>query len=438
MDVFDKFTLEKIGQVKKTPLTGIADLGRRLPESAGSFSSVEMEDRKLIIEKLSSLIAAFSEELAALVTAETGKPIEYSRTEVTDSLNTLRRLASGLTEHQEDGLFSSNGSFPRNPGLSGSLLYRAGYAHPALDFIMATGIGLSTGMAVVFVPDRFAPLSPGMILGKLMGELPEGLVNIVIAEGAALNKVMESANFGTYGFSGKPSDLNGFVKRIGIRNYFSSLQENYPVIIWDEENIDSIIEEVTTSSYYSGNCYYDRAWKVIVKKEIFEYAKNRIAEISGNINVGDPRDPMNSMGPVTDSNELLAASIFSGKVKSGLGEVVMDGKVEGNVMRPTFVVPGERIDLENPNIGVPFTMLAEADSIDGAIEQANYVTPGSGCALYVNDIDIVKNTVGRLNYSSVYINTLPRRNTVMSMVPRISFGLPGNPHELKPQKRLII
>ena len=437
MDVFDKFTLEKIGRVKNTTAAVIADLNSKISEAAVSYEKVEMDDRKAIIEKLSSYIETFSDDLAALVTSETGKPIGYSRIEVASSVDALRRMAAGLALQAEEKDFSHTGSFPRNSATVGSLIFRAGYMTPALDFVTALGIGLSTGMGVVFVPHGLTPLSAGMISEKVAEALPAGLINLVNADNTTFNKLLGSVHFETFGFSGKPDDFNNAVKRIGVMNYFSNLHENYPVIIWEEENVDSIVEEITASAFYSGSCYYDRAWKVIVKKEIMEYVKNRIVEISGSINVGDPRDPLNSMGPVTDSNELLAASVFSTRVKSDLGEVAMGGKIDGNVMSPTLVIPEKKIGLTNTDIGAPLTLLMEADSIEDAIHMANNLLPGSKCVMYTNDIEVMKSTVPRLNYASVHINSLPEADSVISMSPMISHG-PIAMNELKPRNRLIL
>ncbi len=415
MDVFDKFSLKKKGKIQKTSMSAIASLEHRAYLAANSYYNSDMAERRRLIEKFSVSVESFSNELADLVTSETGKPIEYSRNELSESIHALKTIESAITAQADRGNFSNTGSLPGNPALAGPLIFKASYANPALDFITASGISLFTGKALVFVPSTIAPLSAAVILEKSAGIFPADMINIVNVDEAGFSKLLTSVNFNTFGFSGKPSDFTDVMRKVGIRGSLSRFYENYPVIIWDKENVDSIIEDVTASSFYAGSCYFNRAWKVIVKSDIMEYVRNRMLEISGRIRVGDPMDPMNSMGPVADSKELLAASVFSGMVKSDLGETALAGKVQGNVMEPMLVIPRKRIEFSNPNIGAPLTLLTKADSIEEAITIANNRLPGSNCSLYIDQIDTMKSAVARLNYASVHVNDLPGKNEVLSM-----------------------
>lgn len=438
MDVFDKFSLKKIGRIQKTSMAAIESLEHRAYLAANSYYNSDMAERRRLIEKFSISLDSYSNELVDLVTSETGKPIEYSRNELSESIHALKTIESAITAQVDNGNFSNTGSLPRNPALAGPLIFKASYANPALDFITASGFSIFTGKALVFVPSTIAPLSASVILEKSAGIFPADMINIANVDEAGFNKLLTSVNFDTFGFSGKPSDLADVMRKAGIRGSLSRYYENYPVIIWDDENVDSIIEDVTASSFYAGSCFYNRAWKVIVKSDIMDYVKNRMLEIAGRIGVGDPMDPLNSMGPVADSKELLAASIFSGMVKSDLGETALAGKVQGNVMEPMLVIPRKRIEFQNPNIGAPLTLLAKADSIEEAITMANNRLPGSNCSLYIDHIDTMKNAVARLNYASVHVNDLPGKNEVLSMFMGM-FNQPiSNLGDLVARNRLII
>ena len=438
MDVFDKFSLKKIGRIQKTSMAAIESLEHRAYLAANSYYNSDMAERRRLIEKFSISLDSYSNELVDLVTSETGKPIEYSRNELSESIHALKTIESAITAQVDNGNFSNTGSLPRNPALAGPLIFKASYANPALDFITASGISLFTGKSLVFVPSIIAPLSASVILEKSAGIFPADMINIANVDEAGFNKLLTSVNFNTFGFSGKPSDFKDVMRKVGIRSSLSRYYENYPVIIWDDENVDNIIEDVTASSFYAGSCFYNRAWKVIVKSDIMDYVKNRMLEIAGRIGVGDPMDPLNSMGPVADSKELLAASIFSGMVKSDLGETALAGKVQGNVMEPMLVIPRKRIEFQNPNIGAPLTLLAKADSIEEAITMANNRLPGSNCSLYIDHIDTMKNAVARLNYASVHVNDLPGKNEVLSMFMGM-FNQPiSNLGDLVARNRLII
>lgn len=438
MDVFDKFSLKKNGEIQKTSMSAIASLEQKAHLAANSYYNLDASERGKIIEKFSSSVESFSDELAVLVTSETGKPIEYSRNEVSDSINALKMMGSAITTQADEDNLSNTGTLPRNPAVAGSIIFKAGYANPALDFITASGISLFTGMTLVFVPSAIAPLSAAVILEKSAGIFPDNMINIVNVDKAGFSKVLNSVRFNKLGFSGKPSDFSDIMRKVGICSYLSRYYENYPVIIWDEENVDSIIDDVAASSFYAGSCYYNRAWKVIVKSNIMDYVRNRMLEICGKIRVGDPMDPMNSMGPVSDSKELLAASVFSGMIKNDLGDIALAGKVNGNVMEPTLVIPRKMVEFQDPNIAAPLTLLTKADSIEEAINMANNRLAGSSCSLYIDRTETMKSTVSRLNYASVYVNAMPTRNELLSMYVGISNQPVSNFGVLKARNRLII
>jgi acyl-CoA reductase-like NAD-dependent aldehyde dehydrogenase len=438
MDVIDKFSLKKKGKIQKTSLSAITSLENRTYLAANSYYNLDIIERRRLIESFSVSVESLSNELADLVTSETGKPIESSRNELSESIHALKKIESAITDQADKGNFSNTGSVLRNPALAGPLIYKASYADPALDFTTASGISLFTGKPLVFVPSTIAPLTATVILEKTAQIFPADMINIVNVDEAGFSKLLNSVNFNTFGFSGKPADFKDVMRKVGIRGSLYRFYENYPVIIWDEENIDSIIEDVTISSFYAGSCYFNRAWKIIVKSDIIDYVRNRMLEISSKLRVGDPMDPMNSMGPVADSKELLAASVFSGMVKSDLGETALAGKVQGNLMEPMLVIPRKRLEFSNPNIGAPLTLLTKADSIEEAVAMANNRLPGSYCSLYIDHIDTMKSAVARLNYASVHVNDLPGKNEVLSMRMGILDQPISDLGELVAKNRLII
>ena len=123
MDVFDKFSLKKIGKIQKTSMSAIASLEHRAYLAANSYYNSDMAERRELIENFAVSLDSYSNELADLVTSETGKPIEYSRNELAESIHALKMIESAITAQVDMGNFSNTGSLPRNPALAGPLIF---------------------------------------------------------------------------------------------------------------------------------------------------------------------------------------------------------------------------------------------------------------------------------------------------------------------------
>ncbi|GAB3862850.1 hypothetical protein GCM10027610_108100 [Dactylosporangium cerinum] len=142
--------------------------------------------RARVLAEVSRLIETHAEELAGLITAETGKPITASRAEVARAVITARLSAeeAGRLPGETvplDAVEAGDGTFAFTmPGPLGIVAAVTPFNFPLNLVLHKVGPALAAGCAVVLKPSEHAPLTAGRLTALFeRAGLPAGWLNLV-------------------------------------------------------------------------------------------------------------------------------------------------------------------------------------------------------------------------------------------------------------------
>jgi succinylglutamic semialdehyde dehydrogenase len=268
-----------------------------------------LEQRIAICQRFRDLLKEHTEELAAIIAEEVGKPLWEARTEVATMANKVdisvqshgartgevaSKVADGnaVLRHRPHGVFAVFGPY-NFPGHLPN-----GHIVPALI----------AGNTVVFKPSEFAPRTAvrTVQLWEQAG-LPKGVLNLV--NGGRETGMALGANADVDGilFTGSSQTGAALHKQFGgMPGKMLALEMggNNPLVVWDVKDIDPAVHHAVMSAFISAGQRCTCARRLIVHDTPEGQAFiDRLVEVAAKLVVGPSNaEPQPFMGPVVSSH----------------------------------------------------------------------------------------------------------------------------------------
>lgn len=410
-DTYTSVNPARLGEVvARVGLAGadtFAGACRTAGDAQREWAKVPAPVRGRVVASIGRLVEANAESLAALVTEEIGKPYAEALGEVREIVDTCdfflgegRRLYGQTvpSEMPDKNLFTF-----RNPVGVVAVITAGNFpvAVPSWYLVPA----LLCGNAVVWKPAEYAAASAHAMYRLFAAAgLPDGVLNVVFAEGAqtyaGLEKALGEGTLHKIGFTGS-SEVGRKIGELAGRHLQSPCLElggKNPMVIMPDADLDLAVEGALFSGFGTAGQRCTSLGTVIVHESVHRDFTDRFARALDAARVGDPREDVLA-GPLLDRKfadrfeEFLTWIQPHHRVVSGpTGRITADNPRggftgDGGLYYHPVVVdgvrPDDRIFLEEtfgPIVGVTtFTGMSEA------IELANRPGYGLSSSIYTTD-----------------------------------------------------
>ena len=273
-----------------------------------AWALTPLEERIAVCTRFRDLLKEHSEELAAIIAEEVGKPLWEARTEVATMANkidisvqsygartgeTAAKVADGnaVLRHRPHGVFAVYGPY-NFPGHLPN-----GHIVPALI----------AGNTVVFKPSEYAPRTAvkTVQLWEQAG-LPAGVLNLVNGgrdTGVALG---QNAQIDGILFTGSSQTGAALHKQFGGqpgKMLALEMGGNNPLVVWEIKDIDAAVHHAVMSAFISAGQRCTCARRLIIQDNAQGQAfLDRLVEVAAKLQVGPSNaEPQPFMGPVVSS-----------------------------------------------------------------------------------------------------------------------------------------
>jgi succinylglutamic semialdehyde dehydrogenase len=360
-------------------------------EAWPGWAATALVKRIEAVRRYSNRIRDGADELAELISRETGKPLWESRTEVESVVNkvdiSVRAFADRTPQRQLPSPPNMRAALRHKP--HGVLAVLGPYNFPAHLPNGHIVPALIAGNAIIFKPSEKTP-AVGQYLVDAFAKagLPTGVVNILHG-GPATGKQLTS-NEGLDGVLFTGSARTG----IALNRQFATRPDkilalemggNNPIIAWDTDDIHSAAVLIVQSAFLSAGQRCSAASRLIVKDTLYDRIIKEVKHITDRLIIDQPfATPAPFMGPVID-NETA-----DGLTESFLALMSHGGKPIKHMARPIegrpFLTPGiiDVTDLdERPDIELfgPILQVVRVADFEEAIAEANNTRYGLSSAL---------------------------------------------------------
>ncbi len=343
------------------------------------------------VRRYANQIRNKGDELAELISRETGKPMWEARTEVDSVVKkidiSVTAFAERTPQRQLPGQANTRAALRHKP--HGVLAVLGPYNFPAHLPNGHIVPALIAGNTIVFKPSEKTPaVGQYLVDAFARADIPAGVVNIL--HGGPETGKQLTANDGLDGVLFTGSAQTG----IALNRQFASRPDkilalemggNNPIIAWDTDDIHSAAVLIVQSAFLTAGQRCSAASRLIVKDTIYESIVREVKRITDRLIIDEPfASPAPFMGPVID-NETA-----DGLTESFLALMSHGGKPIKHMARPIegrpFLTPGiiDVTDLpERPDIELfgPILQVIRVGDFAEAIAEANNTRYGLSSAL---------------------------------------------------------
>jgi succinate-semialdehyde dehydrogenase / glutarate-semialdehyde dehydrogenase len=374
---------------------GPADLDEALHAADKGFKiwrKVSAFDRSKLLRKAGDIIRSRADEIAALMTAEQGKPLIEAKMETLAAGDIMdwfaeeaRRTYGRVIPARAEGVMQFVVKEPVGP-----VAAFTPWNFPINQAVRKISAALAAGCSVILKGPEETPASCAALV-KCYADagLPAGVLNLVfgvpseVSEYLIPHPIIRKITFtGSTPVGKKLAALAGqHMKRITME-----LGGHAPAIVFADADVDAAIKQLGGAKYRNAGQVCVSPTRFLVHESIYERFAEGFTKIAAAVKVGDGMDPATRMGPLANSRRVEAMQMFVDDAVSKGAKVLTGGKrigTEGYFFEPTVLgdVPASaRIMSEEP-FG-PVAPIIPFSSFDEVIAEANRLPFGLAAYAY--------------------------------------------------------
>ena len=401
---------EQIGQMM--------DAAQRAQRAWRQLPSVE---RGALFGRFIAALEARTEEFAASITLEQGKPLAEARGEVAKSCAEARFMAGEAMRGHGQVLPSAR---PRTRNMvtrrpRGVIAAITPWNFPILTPMRKISPAIVFGNAIVLKPSEFTPATACLIAETARGILPDGLLQIANGHGDTGAALVGAAGISGVTFTG--SVATG--KRIyalaaeNLAEISLELGGKNAAVVNDTNDLEGCLDQIMTAACMCAGQRCTAVSRVIVRRPLLQAVLDGLVRRSEAAVLGDGMQATTTMGPLTNERQLarVAAMVEAG-VKEG-AEVLAGGRrvsiagCEGGYFYAPTVLSRVRLGMSvaREEIFGPVLSVLAYDELDEAFSILNGVEYGLTSALFSNDNTVVQRFVDESENGMIHVNhgTIP-------------------------------
>ncbi len=393
-------TLAEVAEADKADIDKAVKAARRAFE--GKWSKISARDRGRMLYKLSQLIEENSAELAALETADNGKPIkESSYVDLPQVAENFEYFAGWATKIEGETIPVPGQMFNytlREPvGVCGQIIP---WNFPLLMAAWKLAPALAAGNTVVLKPAEQTPVN-AMELGKLIEQagFPEGVVNIVPGYGETAGAALAAhPGIDKVAFTGS-TEVGKLVAKAAADNLSKvslELGGKAPNIVFADADLEQAVNGAMMGIFFNQGQVCCAGSRLFVQEDV------------------NPMDKATHMGPQVSEEQLNRIKGYVDIAQKEGATVVSGGvspKLEGAFQKGYFFQPTIFSDVKNQmrvaqeEIFGPVVSVIGFRDEDDLIKQANDTIYGLSAGLWTKDITRAHRFAKEIRAGVIWINT---------------------------------
>ncbi|WP_329364131.1 aldehyde dehydrogenase family protein [Streptomyces sp. NBC_00669] len=386
-----------------------------------AFAATPAHVRAAALDHVAKRLAERAEELAALITAENGKPLKWARGEVGRAVSVFRwaaeearRFNGGEAQRLDTdpggvGRLALTRRFPRGP-----VLGIAPFNFPLNLVAHKVAPALAVGAPIILKPAPATPLS-ALLLGELLAEtegLPEGAWSVLPVPNDRMPELVRDPRLPVISFTG--SDTVGYqiMDSVPRKHVTLELGGNAAAVVladWSsEQDLEWAATRIATFANYQAGQSCISVQRVIADAAVYDaLAEKVVAKVRAQV-TGDPNDAATDVGPLVSE---AAAERVEQWVDDAVGKgakLLTGGTRDGATYAPTVLadLPGDAVLATAEAFG-PVLSLHRVNGAEEAFAAVNDSRFGLQTGVFTHDLQIAFRAHRVLEVGGVIIGDAP-------------------------------
>ena len=410
------------GEVLATlPIAGPAEIDAavaRAKVAQKQWARLTGTERGRILRRAADILRERNDELAALETRDTGKPIQETLVvdvvSGADCLEFFAGIAPTIAgEHLDLGPAAVGYTRRESLGVCAGI---GAWNYPIQIACWKSAPALACGNAIIFKPSELTPLT-AIEVEKIYREagLPDGLFQVVHGFGETGALLTEHPGIAKISLTGSVPTGKRIMAGAAqtLKNVTLELGGKSPLIIFADADIENAVSGAHLANFYSAGEVCSNGTRVFVERSILPRFLERLKARTETIRLGDPMDPATQMGSLISAAhaDKVLGYIEKGKaegaqVLTGGHRVTAGVPAAGHFVAPTvFTACTDDMTVVREEVFGPVMTVLPFDSEDEVVERANATEFGLAAGVFTQDLTRAHRVIAALDAGSCWINT---------------------------------
>ncbi|HEX9427314.1 MAG TPA: aldehyde dehydrogenase family protein [Candidatus Polarisedimenticolia bacterium] len=405
-------------EVAKVHLGGEAEMEEATRGALKAFkemSALSRGQRAEILRKMAEGVARRRDEIAATMTDEMGKPIQYARAEVARCITTFTLASEEAkrwtgevvpidVEPHTSGYHAMTVMVPIGP-----IAAISPFNFPLNLVAHKLAPCLAVGSSMVLKPARQTPLE-ALTLAEIVHEAgaPPGAFNVVNCEPAVGERLATDDRFPFLTFTGSVSVGWKLKQKAWKKRVTLELGGNAACIVHSDADLDFAVQKTLAGGFGQAGQSCISVQRILVHEPIYAAFEKKFLEGVAKLKVGDPRDPATVVGPVIDAGNADRIVSWISEARSAGARVLAGGTKQGNVVQPTVIGDAAHdLKVSCQEVFGPVVTLGRYREFEEAIRIADDSAFGLQAGIFTHDIRLIRHAVRNLNVGGIMVNDAP-------------------------------
>jgi betaine-aldehyde dehydrogenase len=418
-DTLDPATGETLAGVQQASAADVDRAVRSAQEGQREWAALTAMQRSRILRRAVELLRERNDELAALETRDTGKPIaETLAVDIVTGADVIEYYAGLATaiEGQQIPLRPTSFVYTRREPL-GVCAGIGAWNYPIQIACWKSAPALAAGNAMIFKPSEITPLS-ALKLAEIYTEagVPAGVFNVVQGDGRVGAMLAAHPDIEKISFTGGVETGKKVMSMAGassLKEVTMELGGKSPLLVFADANLERAADIAMSANFFSSGQVCTNGTRVFVQRGVLERFEALVLERVKRIRVGPPTDAATNFGPLVSAAQLhkVLDYIESGKQEGARlaagGKRLTEGHFgNGQYVEPTvFADCHDDMRIVREEIFGPVMSILAFDDEDEAIARANRTAYGLAAGVVTENLARAHRVIHRLEAGICWINT---------------------------------